>query len=298
MSAVVVTGWERPPADRVERWTLVLLLAFTALAVAGYGVFALHPERLPSGGLATRVYNRAFPLFARGHILVAAGALAVVLSRRLGARWVPAALAVCVGAFAAEYAGTRFGVPFGGYEYTGLLGPKLAGRVPWVIPASWFLMALPAYAMARRAAPAAGGLDRAVRLALAAATLTAWDLALDPAMSHLTPYWVWEGRGAYYGMPLVNLAGWMGTGLVLVAAMEALGARRWVEALPVGWLAGYYGALLLMPVGMLAAAGVWPAIGLTAAALAGLAAAHAAWARRRSPAEARVRVPSGARALG
>jgi uncharacterized membrane protein len=180
-------------------------------------------------------------------------------------RWIPAFAAVALVSFLSEYVGTGYGFPFSGYEYTSLLGYKLGGRVPAVIPVSWFLMALPSWAMARFLFPDKN--HRVWRVILAAYILTAWDLALDPAMSFLTPYWVWESSGPYYGMPWVNLAGWMGTGIVIMLLLEVLGTGGWAAPLDVKWLTAYYGVVLLMPVGMLAAAGQWLGVVTTFAAL-------------------------------
>ena len=246
-----------------ERRALYGLLAFTLVAVAGYWNFALHPERIPANGLATRVYSISFPWFARIHVLAAAATLAVVLVGRLRARWVPAALAVSGIAFLFEHFGTGYGVPFGGYGYTGLLGFKLGGRVPVLIPVSWFLMALPSWAIARSAIP-----SRGLRVAVGALWLVAWDLALDPAMSYLTPYWRWEETGPYYGMPWINLLGWYVTALTIVGLLESVGGRLGLDRLPLRWLAAYYGVVLLMPLGMVAAAGLGLAVAVTFVGLA------------------------------
>jgi putative membrane protein len=48
------------------------------------------------------------------------------------------------------------------------------------------------------------------RASLAAVITTAWDLALDPAMV-ATGHWVWIDRGAYFGIPVQNFAGWLAT---------------------------------------------------------------------------------------
>jgi uncharacterized membrane protein len=138
-----------------------------------------------------------------------------------------------------------------------------------VIPLSWFAMALPSYALAMRALP--GARRTAARIAFASVVLLAWDLSLDPAMSHATAYWVWAGDGPYYGMPWLNLAGWYVTGVALMGALAATRSERWIAALPVGWLAGFYAANLLLPLGMNAAAGLWTAVLATTAVLAVLA---------------------------
>jgi len=258
-----------------------LLAVFTVVAIAGYGVFALNPALIPDSDSARRFYGLSFRLFARIHIILSALVLAVPLIRQAGLRWVPALVAVFLVSFLSEYVGTGYGFPFGGYEYTGLLGIKLGGRVPAVIPLSWFLMALPSWAMAYTVFP-----DRARRtgrILMGAYLLTAWDLALDPAMSYLTPYWVWEESGPFYGMPWVNLAGWMGTGMVLMVLFEALGSRNWVPALSLRWLMAYYGIVLLMPLGMVVAAGLWWALLATAAALSLAWATYLVISRTRAP---------------
>lgn len=242
---------------------LVGLVAFTVVSTLGYGYFALHPENLPPSGSALRFYNISFQFFAQLHIVISFVALAIVLVRRTGARWLPAMIAVYGLSFTSEHIGTGHGIPFGGYEYTGLLGARLGPRVPLLIPLSWFLMALPSWVMARSAFPG----RVALRVVLGALGLVLWDLALDPAMSALTPYWRWEETGPYYGMPWMNLVGWFVTGLVLMIAIEWLGGDRLGSALPVSWMAAYYAVVTALPLGMLGAAGEWLAIVVTLTAM-------------------------------
>lgn len=249
----------------LEWMGLGVLFLFTFSAILGYGVFGRHPHLIPPTDSAARFYAISFKLFARAHIVVSAAILLIPLLRRTGLRWAPAFGAVFLVSFLSEFLGTGYGFPFGGYEYTSLLGWKLGGRVPLVIPVSWFLMALPSWAVARALFPEKGrGWARAI---LGAYLLTAWDLALDPAMSFLTPYWVWESPGPFYGMPWVNLAGWMGTGVVIMGLFEMLRGHRWVPDLDLGWLVAYYLLVLLMPLGMVLAAGLWAAVLATTGAL-------------------------------
>jgi putative membrane protein len=282
---------------RWERVSLVALLVFTCTAVAGYWNFALHPERLPASPAAVRFYTISFQFFAQLHIVVSAVALATVLVGRLRARWLSALLAVYALAFLAEHVGTGYGIPFGGYGYTALLGMKVGGRVPALIPLSWFLMSLPSWVVARRAYPRSAWR----RITLAAAMLVAWDLALDPAMSYLTPYWVWEHSGPYYGMPWVNLLGWFVTGVVIMTVLERLDGRLGLDVLPVRFMVRYYLLVLLMPVGMLAAAGHLLAVAVTVAGV-GVCAFFARGALAPAPgtlqagrAEQGERTPAGAR---
>lgn len=244
-----------------EKAALATLVGFTISSVLGYGIYGLHPERLPATGFALNLFAASFELFARIHIVLAALVLAVVLFRRLGTRWLLPLAIVCLIAFLVEHIGTGYGIPFGGYEYTGLLGPRIGGRVPLLIPVSWFLMALPSWVIARSALRSRS--SAAGRIGLAAAWLVLWDLALDPAMSFLVPYWRWEDAGSYYGMPLINLVGWYLTGVVLMIVLEAFGTRAAWDEVDVRWMAAYYAAMLALPLGMLAAAGEWPAVAVT-----------------------------------
>ena len=115
--------------------------------------------------------------------------------------------------------GTGWGVPFGPYSYTSLLGPKWFDLVPLLIPLSWFTMGWACWTLARqhRSGTAA--------VLLATVLLVSWDLLLDPAMSKVTSYWVWGEAGSYYGMPWMNLFGWGVTGLVLFLILNQMAVQ-------------------------------------------------------------------------
>ncbi len=250
---------ELTPFKSLERRGLWALLGFTAFALLGFATFGRNPALLARFPSLAGFYQTAFAFFAQGHIVVATAAILVILVPRTGASWVPAFLAVCGISLTAEWVGTSTGWPFGRYHYTELLGPRIGGRVPWLIPVSWFLMALPSFDLAERLG--AGG--RVARWVLGAAFLTAWDLSLDPAMSHLSPYWVWDTEVGIYGMPLRNLAGWFGTGVVLMAGIEATGGRRIVASLPPRLMAAYYLAVLSLSLGMVLVSGLWISVAVS-----------------------------------
>lgn len=239
----------------LENTAILALAVFTAMAVAGYAIFALHPERLAAAPTSAIAYGYAMKWFPPGHIIAGGIALGLVLWKRAGARWIAALVMLYLISLGAEMLGTTSGVPFGPYRYSDGLGIKWFEHVPILIPLSWFVMALPSYALASRWIS-----TRSVARIVAATTLlVAWDLALDPAMSHLMPYWIWGNEGTYYGMPALNLLGWFVTGLALMAALELLRVNRWLDAVPTWPLFGIYAANLALPVLMSAAAGIWPA---------------------------------------
>lgn len=130
-----------------------------------------------------------------------------------------AALLVAVttgGGFAVEAIGRETGYPFGDYDYTGALGPRLLG-VPLVIPLAWTWMAWPAWVAAARLTE-----RRWLRVGAAGLGLAAWDLFLDPQMVG-EGYWRWHSPGATLpgvpDIPLTNYLGWLLVASVLAAAL-------------------------------------------------------------------------------
>ncbi|MGI5519481.1 carotenoid biosynthesis protein [Micromonospora sp. CA-259024] len=156
-----------------------------------------------------------------------------LLSR--GPRVAAALVAVATGGgFAIEAIGVATGVPFGSYDYSGELGPKLAG-VPLIIPLAWTWMAWPAWLAAVRltggtgatalGSGATGGSAaglRVRRIALATVGLAAWDLFLDPQMV-AEGYWVWrDATPALLGLPGIPVSNYLGWLLFAVLMMSAL----------------------------------------------------------------------------
>jgi len=127
-----------------------------------------------------------------------------------------------LGGFAVEAVGVATGFPFGAYDYSGELGPRLLG-VPLIIPLAWTWMAWPAWLAALRLARATPA-----RVAIAAFGLAAWDLFLDPQMV-AEGYWRWQhptpALPGVPGVPIGNYLGWLGFALLLMAALAAAGGR-------------------------------------------------------------------------
>ncbi|WP_248294637.1 carotenoid biosynthesis protein [Actinoplanes sp. TBRC 11911] len=148
------------------------------------------------------------------------------VSHALLTRGTRAALALVgtatLGGFAVEALGVATSFPFGTYDYSGRLGPKLLG-VPLIIPLAWTWMAWPAWLAAVR-------LTRRpwLRIVTAAVGLAAWDLFLDPQMV-AEGYWRWQSPTPALpgvpGIPIGNYLGWLGFALVLMTALAVLGQR-------------------------------------------------------------------------
>jgi putative membrane protein len=108
-----------------------------------------------------------------------------------------------------ESVGVATGWIYGPYHYTTQLGPKFLGLVPYLIPVAWFMMSYPSFVIADRLVPS--GWKRWQRIlsvaALGGLVMTAWDLVMDPIMV-AGGNWVWDVKGAYFGIPLQNFWGW------------------------------------------------------------------------------------------
>lgn len=129
-----------------------------------------------------------------------------------------------------EEVGVRTGWIFGHYHYGDMLGVKL-GHVPLLIPLGWFMMIYPSWVVARallgevNLRRPAGSVILAL---LAAVTMTGWDMVMDPPMA-AAGKWVWEGGGAYFGVPTHNYFGWVLTTFLIYLAFDAMSRIRATE---------------------------------------------------------------------
>jgi uncharacterized membrane protein len=167
------------------------------------------------------------------------------------------------GGLLAEAVGVATGVPFGSYDYTGTLGPRLLG-VPVVIPLAWVMMAWPAYLVGARLAR-----SRAARVGVAAAALASWDLFLDPQMVD-AGHWRWaDPSPALPGVPavpLTNYAGWALVALLLMLVLDRAVPVEpsTVDAVPYAlYLWTYFSSVLALAAFFgLPAAALWGALGM------------------------------------
>ena len=237
---------------RVVPWVFLMLQAAIVIAsLLGYGIFTSRPDLLVQVDPQAKFFVWAFHGFAVGNMLF--GGLAVVADAILRDR-MPALLAfvaVYLVSLASELLGTAYGVPFGPYSYTGLLGPKWFNLVPLLIPLSWFTMSWACWVIARQRT---GGV-RAILLGTS--LLVAWDLLLDPAMSKVTSYWVWGETGSYYGMPWSNLLGWGVTGLVLFFILHKVAAE---PRSSLRFAIAVYAANFVLPLGFCMLNAYWGAV--------------------------------------
>jgi uncharacterized membrane protein len=230
---------------------LALQAAIVVASLLGYGIFTARPDLLIQVDPQAKFFVWAFHGFAVGNMLF--GGLAVVAEAVLRNRMpaLTAFVAIYFVSLASELLGTGYGVPFGPYSYTSLLGPKWFNLVPLLIPLSWFTMGWASWVIARQRTSGVPAILMGTSL------LVAWDLLLDPAMSKVTSYWVWGETGSYYGMPWSNLFGWGVTGLVLFFILHRVAPQ------PKGSLrfaVGVYSANYVLPLGFCMLNGYWVAV--------------------------------------
>jgi uncharacterized membrane protein len=265
-------------------WTFTALHAL-ALVLGLFGILIAipHPE-LWSGQPGAAAFF-AFALDKTGGSAMFLGALAM-LAYGFSALGVRRTLlffgAATLISASAELTGTKTGWPFGGYEYTNFLGPKLMGRVPAAIPLSWFSMGFASFALADALAAHRRWRNRTLwSIVLGAWLLTAWDLVLDPSMAapqlQYVHFWIWHESGPYFGMPLRNLAGWFATGLAFIAAGRLLWNERAAPVAPPALPFTVYAINVVWSMVLSVSAGMWP----TALAAIALALIPAALALRR-----------------
>jgi uncharacterized membrane protein len=240
-----------------------------------------------SGEPATTIMRLSFRFAGPLYVLLGTACATAFLGGTLGWR-----RAIALGATAsalalgAELVGTSAGLPFGDYRYSGLLGYRILGLVPFPIPLSWFYMLLGSLVIMARLTTGLDHVRTRWKWALGAGLLmVAWDVSMDPAMVK-TGHWSW-GTGemfqnlpdgvdafftadAFYGMPLSNWFGWLLTATLIARAMLGIvpPARVRAKLAPSTLPVALYLANGVMPVALCLRDGFWWAAALGTLAMA------------------------------
>lgn len=107
------------------------------------------------------------------------------------------------------------GFPYGHFGYSDHLGYKILGQVPWTVAFAWTPLMLCAYTAARSLF-----VSRIRRIVCSTFLLLAFDLVIDPG-AVLLGFWHYPSGGMYYGVPVSNYVGWLVSGVIGSAIMEA-----------------------------------------------------------------------------
>jgi len=191
------------------------ILVVSGVVFVGYALVQLQHIRVASYlGLSWPALASALGALSLAH----AG---LYLGWRHALLFLTIALTVSLGA---EYVGVQTGAVFGAYHYTDVLGAKVLGVVPWIVPVTYFAILYPSYVVA--AVLLVGSVEatfrRPIWLSLLIAgvsglAMTAWDVTMDPVMSGPLGAWVWDQPGEWFGVPFHNFVGWVVTNSAIVA---------------------------------------------------------------------------------
>jgi putative membrane protein len=274
--------------SRLARLALLCLVAHAAMSIFSAYAFSTFLSGPPPAWLQTPMNQQIMRISWKfgPATCVVFGALAALLhaSGRLGAR---KALGIFAAAFtislASELLGTGTGYPFGPYEYSGILGYKVGGLVPFNIPTSWFYMLYCSLAICGRLLRARDDARTKLGWAVVAGlVLTAWDVSMDPAMVR-TSHWMWRlapeaeqtalqrifVSDVFYGMPLSNWLGWLLTGIVVSRVMLAIvPPSAWARLVaPSSFPLALYAVNGVLPIAICVRYGMWWAASLGALAM-------------------------------
>jgi putative membrane protein len=196
-----------PKTSAPRSFPRLLIASCAFLFVSGY--FVVRFPDVEGASYASYGFN----------LLIALPAF-VALVRQFGAaRGAAALVAVSVFGYLIEGFGVATGVPYGDFHYGDPLGPTILGLVPYLLPLSYVPLVIGAVA-------AVSGTGTALRrIVLGGLLLVVIDGVLDPGAVALG-FWIWEGGGPYYGVPLSNYGGWLLSGLIASALVTWIGGRR------------------------------------------------------------------------
>ncbi|MFN7993344.1 MAG: carotenoid biosynthesis protein [Bryobacteraceae bacterium] len=188
-----------------------------------------------AGGILSRILpNIGHPPWAAPLFLLCAAGI-VALGTDLNT-----ILVFAGGGFLAEWIGVHTGFPFGRYTYTAALGPGIGG-VPAAIACAWVTLLLFARDLARWIT-----VRRWAGAAVGAAVMTSLDLLVDPVATRVLAYWRWDQPGFFFGVPLVNFAGWFGVSALLLSARPCL-VNSGRTAIPIGLsVIVFFGAIAVL----------------------------------------------------
>ncbi|MCU4717821.1 bisanhydrobacterioruberin hydratase [Halapricum hydrolyticum] len=214
-----------PPLERrdragIEDWLdrLVSENRFTiAVVFPAVGAISLYASAM--GWYPDPVSFMSFnPWFILLGVIVMRLPLVAGLAPLVDRRAAFALAAVTAYAFGIEMLGVSTGWPYGAFEYGIDLGPMLLGLVPIGLPVFFFPLVLNSYLLDLLLLGEKAR-STSVRLLAVIATVLLMDLVLDPAAVGLG-FWMYEGGGAYYGVPWSNYAGWVLSATVSVVLFD------------------------------------------------------------------------------
>jgi putative membrane protein len=120
-----------------------------------------------------------------------------------------------------ETIGIHTGFPYSYFEYTNPLGVLLFNTTPWTVAIAWSPLVIGAYMLASKISQGFWS-----QLGYYLILLVTLDVVLDPA-AVARGLWSYTNGGEFYGVPLVNFAGWIFSGILAYIILRyALGKTK------------------------------------------------------------------------
>lgn len=113
----------------------------------------------------------------------------------------------------------QFSYPFGEFSFGDTLGYKLLGLVPWTMAFAYTPLVLAVFWLSSKLT------KTGFRPVLAGLFLAAANVVLDPALAFMGLR-SWENVGPFYGVPVINFAGWFVCGVVTSVILHGLWGKE------------------------------------------------------------------------
>ncbi len=120
---------------------------------------------------------------------------------------------------AIEAAAIQFTYPFGDFSFGDALGYKILGIVPWAVAFAYVPLVLAVFWLASKLS--SGGL----RVLLSGLLLAVANVVVDPALAFMGLR-SWENGGPFFGVPILNFAGWFITGIITAWVLHAIWGKE------------------------------------------------------------------------
>jgi bisanhydrobacterioruberin hydratase len=167
-----------------------------------------------------QLLSTAAPLAAALAIIAFAVPSYIGLVRQKGpVKALLAVVIISVVLLAIQAAAIQFTYPFGDFSFGGALGYKLLGMVPWTIAFAYTPLVLAIFWLASKLTKSG------FRVVLSGLFLAAANAVLDPALAFMGLR-SWENGGPFYGVPVLNFAGWFISGVIAALILHALWGKE------------------------------------------------------------------------
>lgn len=122
-----------------------------------------------------------------------------------------AVLCLVVGTIS-ESLSLRTGFPFGHYQFTELMGPKLFD-LPLLLALAYFGMGYLSWVVGLvilgYGSDRLSGIKLLILPVTASLVMTTWDFSMEAVWADIDRAWVWRDGGPFYGVPISNFVGWL-----------------------------------------------------------------------------------------